>query len=436
MLWTISRNGGAALTLSGLGITSITLNRKSFDTDELVFVVERKDSLAAPLWAYGDSVALVADGVTRFQGRIRTDATLGDRVNEGTTYGAWNVWDDLKCLTYQQNRNITSPLDWLTISSVPTTEVTLFRNPLYGVGGWQPWTVKQQMQDALAFAESVGVSMSHDLGALYDVPAPWSEAVDIMVAGVLRRCQAMMVDLCGWFDYTTTPPTLRCVRRSTMATTAIDLTAGTQVQRLDRIRQRNDLVPAGVVLILLTSVTNPATGKTYQQVTVSSGGAPGGPRVIVNTIDLTALENSSTFITTIPAGGIYNLANDYYQTLLTPFLDGQLVLRAQDCPGTLHPGQLITFTHGRPDWSAAGGIIQEISEELITGTTIVRFGPPPIMSAAQFLTMALAGRVLRQNAPTPIGGVGGTSDGSTQMPGGRTVGLTLCDGSTVNVLTK
>ena len=437
MNWTLSKNGGPLLPLSAWSIPAITLNRKSFDTDELVFSTTRRDCLATPLFQYGDSVSLWADGTIRFFGYIRTDTTVGDDKTEQQTYGAWNCWDDLKCITYQQTRWLINPGDFVTRADRTTTQVVLFRDPTFvGPTNWAPWTVLQQLQNALAFAEANGVNMAHDFGATVDIQAPWSEATDIMCASVARRCQANMLDLMSWCDYSTTPPTLRFVRRANASTLNLNLTDGTIIEKIDRLRQRSDLIPAGIVMLFLTSVTDPGTGLAYTVVQQSTYGATFGPRVIFNTIDLSALENSDSFYITPLPGLIRNMAEEYYHTLQTPWFDGQIVLRAAECPGTWRPGMLLTFTNGRPDWNAAGGVIQEVSEELLTGRTILRFGPPPIMDGAQFATLALQTRILRQGSPPAIGGGSASKGGTTPTAGGgSSVKLTLCGGASITVLT-
>jgi hypothetical protein len=262
-----------------------------------------------------------------------------------------------------------------------------------------------------------------------------------MCAAALKKCLVNMLDLCTWCDYTTTPPTLRILRRPGMVTSSIDLTAGAWVQKIDRLRQRNDLVPTGVVFILLTTVQNPATGKSYLQFTISTAGAAtGGPRCVVNTIDLSALENNSQYYTTPLVLGGRNLAEDYYNTLVTPWFDGQITLKQAECDGAYHPGQIVTFAHGRPDWSAEGGIVQLVSEELLTGLTTLRFGPPPIMPGAQFLSQAMMTQFLRTGSLPNVGSTAPTSDGGASAAaaaaslGMGSTTLLLCGGQSVTVV--
>jgi len=441
MPWTISRNGGAATTLAAWGIEAITLNLKSFDTDELVFVIKKQDALSAATFVYGDTVALVdPSGVTRFQGKIRVDVTNASAESERVTYTAWNVWDDLKTTIYQQTRALTSTTDWITLFNKPTTQVVLFRDPDYqSLGSWQKWTVHQQINDVLTFAQANGCALSFDLSGISganDQQSPWSEATDISCAAVLRRCQSPMADLSGYFDYTTTPPTLRCVRRSSMGTNALDLLDATKVTKIDRLRQLNDMVPPGVVFIFVTSAVNPATGKTYDIITTSSAGATSGPRVVVNTINLTQLENDSSFYTVPLALKTRNMAQDYFATLAVPWFEGQITTKQQEVDNTWHPAMIATFTHGRADWAATGAVVQLVSLEPLSGTITVRFGPPPMLGAADWVKAQIAGQFLRQGAPASTGTSGASPDGSSPSLGGTTETLILCSGERVTVLTR
>lgn len=432
MAWTLSKNG-AEKSLAEWGLTAGILRRRSFEKDELNFPVGRLDCLAAPLFAYDDAVILRQDGVTRFVGRIRDDGIMADQRREQNAYRAWNLWDDLECLVYQQNRTLRGT-DFVSLTNTPTTQVVLFRDPAFTTT-WVSTTVLQQVTALLDFAITQGVSMARD-ASFPAVQAPWSEARDITVATALRRCQLWMPDAGSWVAYDTTPPTLHILRRSTMGTAPLDLTDATQIIRLNRLAQRNDLVPRGVTLIFLTAETNPADGSTYTRITPSIAGATTGPRVIVETIDLSALENAVGPFFVAPVGGTAPLAADYFATLSTLFFDGSIVLKALECPGNWHPGMLINFVHGRPDWTAVGGIVQEVTEDLFTGQTTLQFGPPPALAAADFLSLLLTGKYARKDAPGGPGSIASSPTGANNQPhASNSVSLLLCGGQTVQVLT-
>jgi len=440
MNWTVSRNGGPAQTLAGLGVSQITLNRRSFGLDELVFVVDRTDELAAPIFAWGDTIALVADGVTRFQGAIRSDATVEGDQKRQQIYGAWNVWDDLKCTTYQQVRTITDSASGGQ-SAIRTSAVTLFRSPAYNGTGWDSWTVATQLNDILNYALAQGVAFQKDVNITPNLYAPWAEGIDLGCSAALLRCQGQMVDLVSWCDYTTTPPTIHFRRRSNQPVASLDLTDGTKVLRIDNLRQRGDLVPRGIRFIFLTTVKN-AAGASYIIINETVAGATTGPRVIVNTIDLTALENSiANYVD--PPDGIPAVAADYFATLTTPWFDGQITLQQAECNGAFSPGQKVQFIHGRPDWSADGAIIQAVSEELMSGITTLRFGPPPVMPVAQFITAALMQSSSKKTSITGVaastGSVASTPTGASTQIGNALMGggaqtVELCDGTLVHVI--
>ena len=158
--------------------------------------------------------------------------------------------------------------------------------------------------------------------------------------------------------------------------------------------------------------------------------------MIINTIDLSTLENDSSYYTVPPPGGIRHLAGSYFNTLATPWFDGSIVLKAAECPLAWHPGMIVTFTHGRPDWQALGGVIQQVSEDLLTGLTTLRLGPPAMLSAVQFVTLAMQGKILRQDARPATGSIASTADGAVTSALGRQIAqLQTCDGATINVLT-
>jgi hypothetical protein len=432
MAWTLSKNG-AEKSLAEWGLTAGILRRRSFEKDELNFPIGRLDCLAAPLFAYDDTVILRQDGVARFVGRIRDDGTMADSRREATAYRAWNLWDDLETLVYQQNRTIRG-VDFVTLTNTPTTAVVLFRDPTY-TAGWVPITVLQQVTALLDFAIAQGVSMQRNV-SFPAVQAPCGEARDITLAAALRRCQLWMPDAGSWVDYSLSPPRLHILRRSTMGTAPLDLTDGSEIIGINRLAQRNDLVPRGIVLIFLTSETNPADGSTYTRVTSSIAGATTGPRVIISTIDLTALENDVGPLLAVPAGGTANLGNDYFATLSALFFDGSIMLKARECPGNWHPGMLINFVHGRPDWTAVGGIVQEVTEDLFTGQTTLQFGPPPALAAADFLSLLMTGKYVHKDTPGAPGTVAPSGTGGDNQPHAtNSVTLLLCGGQTVQVST-
>jgi hypothetical protein len=424
--------GGREQSLANWGISLPVLTRRSFEKDEFEFTIRRQDCLSAADFAYDDQVELRQDGVTRFIGKIRGDRTKGEPTMESVAFTCANFFDDLECLVYQQNRKVVAG-DFVSKTDVPTTQVTLFRNPLYNdiTKSWAHWTTNEQIQALIDFARTAGVSCGRVVAG-DAVQPPWSEARDITVAAALRRCQLWVPDSGSWVDYSAAPPALNVDRRAVMDTASIDLTGATQVLQFD-CRPRNDLVPRGVVLIFQTAESNSADGSLYSRFTTSVAGATVGPRVLIQTLDLTALENEIGPYLSVPVGGTKYLAQDYFDSLQTVHFDGLLTLKHAECPGTWHPGQLVTFLNGRPEWEA-GAVLQEVDENFTTGVTKLRFGAPSSMAAADFLTLLLTGKFARKDTPGGAGSIAANSTGLQPSNAGNSVRLDLCDGSTVTVL--
>ncbi|MDD2763494.1 MAG: hypothetical protein PHE83_05910 [Opitutaceae bacterium] len=450
--WTITR-AGETRSLTDWGIASIRLTRRSLEVDDLVFSLKPADGLAAPSFVFDDVITLAQDGVTRFVGRIGGETIDAADSKEQLSFLAKNLWDDLETLVYEQNRKIVDE-DFANPAPIPTTQVVLFRQEDYSEDGWHHVTSLGQIASCLAFAAARGVGLTPALD-FTGVQPPWSEARDLSVAAAIRRAAAWTPDLATYIDYTTIPPTVHVVRRATMSTHELDLTAGTQVLELSGLRARKDLVPLGVVFIYLTSAVNPIDGLAYTRVSTSGAGVTSGARVIKATVDLTNLENNTTPMT----GGALHLAGAYFASLQQVFFDGSITLKAFDCPGGLHPGMKVNLLNGRADWATAEAIIQEISEDLLLGVTTIIFGLPSPLSGADFVALRTVAKNARKDYPGAPGSAGGStgtdggSAGAPGTPGGSNPGgsaetgqqqpdggynqqpLELCGGQVITVLT-
>jgi hypothetical protein len=435
-IWTLTVDGSTR-PLADWGIDALTLTRRSFDKDELNFTVKAADCLAALAFAYDTEVTLQMDNSVRFRGKIRFRSSAGSARTETIQFSAWNAWDNLETTVYEQQRVIVDQ-NFQNPSPQLTTDVVFFRNPAFNdPPGWVPWTNVDQINDLLSFALSQASGLSFSVSCV-TVQPPWGEGRDVTIASALRRCAAWTPDMVSWVTYSLSGQTLHICRRAGAVTASIDLTAASQVEDFS-IKRRDDLIPTGVVFFILTTETNPADQKTYIRRTISSIGMTDGPRVIKETIDLTNLENDAGAITSVPIGGVYFLAADYYWALNSPTLDGSIRLRAADCPGTWNPGMRLSFLNGGPLCSGADGMIAEIVESPFEGKTEIRFTPFGRLSGNDFARLLLSNKINHKDFPGAPGAPGAPgkrgADGTGQGGGGGGVpiSLDLCDGTTVRV---
>jgi len=118
----------------------------------------------------------------------------------------------------------------------------------------------------------------------------------------------------------------------------------------------------------------------------------------------------------IPTG----LAQSYYESLQTLQFEGVVTLTEGEASGVVKMGQVVNFTNGISAWSTMNALVQQVSEEIDLGTTVVHFGPAKHLDPQQLVAMERAllpghsgrvgdganGRALSRTSGKPAGLVG------------------------------
>ena len=425
-VWTLTYQGSNK-TLAAWGISEARCAFRSLESDEFIFKVPRDNSaiLTASTFAYGQAVTLYKDGVAWFIGKIRDLQTVIGTKDCEDVFTAANIFWELEHLVYQQQRTITD---------------VNFQNPTLQWSSTVVFGQKTTIADltailnyALAPSSTGGaaVSFAFSIG-LTGLSPVYEEAHDVTVAAAVRRVSSWVPDLASRCVYSAGVPVLYFYQRSGMGGTVVDLSAGTI--EASEIRPRNDLKPDGVVFQFISSTLNAADNKRYFRQTVQTAGNPSGNNVLVASLCLAGDGGDNP--EPIPA----TLAGDYYNTLSTPFYEGTLRFHSEDVPGTCRPAGVLSITGGHSEWSGFGAIIQEVTEDLFSGVTTVKFGPPASMGPVDFVNLNL--RLQDAQKAPPEGSHGtlqpttpGTKPNNPSSPHYNSDTLDLCAGGQVNVLT-
>ena len=157
-----------------------------------------------------------------------------------------------------------------------------------------------------------------------------------------------------------------------------------------QVTYRNGKQPLMVPLAFQCTSTNAATGN-YRQEQVSNYGEPQ------------------------PVG----LAQNIYEAISVLQFEGEVVLQEEEVSGRVLIGNLFNLTgSATSEWVAMNAMVQEVTENIDTGQTTVRFGPPKRLSAGELVDLLRVNRFRFISSPysQPISG--------TPQGGGGEVALT------------
>jgi hypothetical protein len=242
MLWTISCNG-VEKTLATWGITQLRRRLVSQDSDTLTFKADGSPSDSAPLFApFGPWLTLYRNrtqnsdgtfsgGTSWFQGIVTQVPRAGAPDAESMQYRVAGPWWYLDNKVFQQAyENIylgfavggvpqygTGYSSHIFLNqTVPSGSALLKINSGQQIIEALNWTLKP-FTDAM-------VTPPFQIGTITPaVDVPIDEVRDITCAEVIHKMLRWSPDAVTWFDYTTTPPTFNCIRRTDMTATNVDV---------------------------------------------------------------------------------------------------------------------------------------------------------------------------------------------------------------------
>lgn len=211
MGWTL-QHGGTTQSLEAWGISNDEVVLNSFAPSTLSFDVPGNFD-ATPLFAHAAQVTLRdPDNVVRFVGRRRKAPQSIAGNTESRSYYFEDVLGDLNRRTFRQ---VWQMWNGSATVGVPNSLASLFSGS--GVG------VSAQLTAIIAAAAAAGIAVQMGTSAGITAIPRATEIRSLTFLQALKMAARLAPDLGTWVDYTTSPPTVNFVRRTTATehTTAV-----------------------------------------------------------------------------------------------------------------------------------------------------------------------------------------------------------------------
>ncbi len=276
-IWTLLRASDATeKTLAGWGISSAQVTRRSQRADTLEIRVDNQKVDDPELFAYGSIVTLKRSAVGYFVGVCTKTPRMARPTAEGVSYVFEGPWWYLDHIVYQQ--------DWKFLNVGGDNLAAVSNLVLAQANDGTLITTGAQIADAVAEAISAGAALQLGTNDCA-ITVPPEGGRDLTCGEVIRRMLRWHPDVVTWFDYSTTPPTLKLRQRANLSTQSFSI-AGLPHSGLD-IVARPDLVPP--VVVLKYQILNQDDGIDQSYIVVDQYPAEVSelqPGAVVMTIDL------------------------------------------------------------------------------------------------------------------------------------------------------
>jgi hypothetical protein len=377
---TISINDATPVAVESIGCQVGARTRYNQAADTLPLTFPRTPGQAFPI-AYNDDVKISLDGTPYFAGkagqpRARQAAEKGSA--SVTVFGPWKLLDRWPALRVATT-NSPAITDVVANASQWTPRWTLFSYPSFSGLAPAGYAVIQLLYGP----EYLTRSAPHFVSGLIPFGVLPSAAVEIngsTVAAAMQMALRQCPDVAVYFDYSTSPPTMKFVRMTdwgsepsyaftrvgtpwSLATGTHDFYEAPTALSLADVSEY-DLAPAHELNPPVLALRTEAGGgsSTQWEPAASLANAP-DVLWILNTLGTPA---SGT------AANLYNSRGG----LRT---DGEFVLRGDRPDLTIHPGQLWTLSGDDAATGVADGAVawtQSVTDNLATGETRVSLGFP------------------------------------------------------------
>jgi hypothetical protein len=376
MIWSISVNGAADVTLSTAGISNPVVKKASLEVGTFAFMLKVASINVACPYNYGDTIRLNQDGACFFIGRVRyVEASF----ESGTSF--WTVtvcdsWWELERTMYRTTAIAYQNPPYTTRTGYLSTRTVLNQD------SWgRKITLQAQLQNAIIYAatQNPGIIGGFSVPVYGYMPA--EEVSEISVAMLISKACSLSAGYYPVPIYINGIYQLGFTTRGA-TTVPIDLNLATRLVGVRGLKRDDASRPPGIVIDFLQDVVQTVPpGQTVTRLVRQFAGAPGRAGTIYSTITLGPCE-------TVPA----NVALEYWSALQTPQWSGAMQLQDNNLQGDLYPGITVNFTNGRPEWATMNAVIKACAYDLESGTTDIDFGPPEILQIDGFVEQMMRWR--------------------------------------------
>jgi hypothetical protein len=404
-MWTL-QHGEITQSLADWGISNEVVTLNSFAPSTLTFDVAG-DFDAEPLFANAAQVTLRdPDDVVRFVGKRRKAPQRIAGTDEARSYYFEDVLGDL-------NRRVFRP-NWEMYNGTATVAVP---NSLASLFAGEGNGVSAQITAILAAAASAGISVQIGSSAGITAIPRTTDIESVTYLEAIRTAARFAPDLGTWVDYTTSPPTVHFVRRSSATAHTLAVINAADVFELQPLHEQ--LVPAVVInyekLVYVSGV--PLNG-SYMDIAPS--GATGNEEnalVIHTELKPTIIGGASptppalTQSQSIATSAITPNSFTFWEQLWPDLADRNEAATLTDGDESI-PGMRRITDGAQPGWtgSAAEVLVQAVFNGVVNGKTYIN----KLLQAKVNASSLSTGTYTRNG--TTFGGGGGSSDPGEYAP--------------------
>lgn len=421
IVWSLKRGTGSRQTFAEWGISSATrrLANMSEDTVDLDFDGASID--LGRIFLPGERLTVYADNTIWFQGIVKPQkfAAVGQR--EGVSVSIAGPWYELERVTYTQARRFVSPENYVPKLPYPSivlgqpvtlTDAQLEANnavltnlanyPTYvattGVAilgqdsAGNRMTTMQVISAAVAMANNAGVQLQ--LGTLpAAITAPIENVRDASCADVISKMLRWTPDITVYFDYATSPPTMRLAKLSAKSPFTLS-TATSDFTNVD-LQPAEDMQVPGVRLDYIKRHTR--NELEFWSLSSDVAGNSGLQGAIRMTIELQGgqLQSSDGTVYTEGEPAPVGIAASLYSAFSQLYYRGSVTIKSADCRSDNLVGRTLNISGLNPQWATMAASIERQTDVTATGQTTIEVGPPARLGPTEVLELVRTVRNLR-----------------------------------------